>query len=192
MCRRGGDVRDVGEIENVHDEPDCVTVTVWPAIVMSVRRLVAVLVVALKVDGSRCGSARTAGHRQPTGVADRTPPQPDAAVTAVVDEPADAVSVREVGDTPKVQLDPTLRHRDRLARDREGACASGRGRVAVALKVTVRSPRAAAAPLIVSQAALLRPSTRTRPGSDRGRRGACRSRSRARRGRDGRTCMRLC
>ena len=111
----------VGDTPNVHAAPSCVTVTVWPATVsVPTRCAVDVFAVALKVTVPLPLPLAPPLIVSQAALLAEDHVQPLAAVTAVVDEPAAEVSVREVGETPKVQLDPALRDGDRLPGDREG------------------------------------------------------------------------
>ena len=81
--------------------------------------------------------------------------QPPGAVTPVVEDPADEVSVAVVGDTPKLHVVPscvTVTVWPATVRVPVRSVDDG---LAVALNVTVPSPLPLAPPLMVSQAALL-------------------------------------
>jgi len=93
-------VRDVGEMANVQDDPDCVMVTVWPATVsVPVRWAVEVLVVALKVTVPLPDPLAPPLIVSQAALLVAVHVQPVTAVTPVVDEPPAAVSVLDVGDT---------------------------------------------------------------------------------------------
>ncbi len=149
-------VGDVGDTPNVQLMPLCVTVTVWPATVsVPTRWAVDVFAGALKVTVPLPLPLAPPLIVSQAALLVAAQAQPVAAVTAVVDEPAAEVSVRDVGDTPNVQLMPlcvtvtvcpaTVSVPTRWAVDV----------FAVALKVTVPFPLPLAPPVTLSQAALL-------------------------------------
>ena len=140
----------------MHDEPDCVTVTVWPATVsVPVRCAVAALVVALKVTVPLPDPLAPLPIVSQAALLVALHAQPVAAVTAVVDEPPAAVSVRDVGDTPKVQAAPLCVTVTVWPATVRVPVRPAVAVLAVALNVTVPLPDPLAPPLTVSQAALL-------------------------------------
>ena len=146
----------VGEIANVHDEPDCVTVTVRPATVsVPVRWAVEVLVAALNVTVPfplplappvtvSQAALLVAVHAHPVPL-----------VTAVVNAPPAEVSVRDVGETVKVQPAPLCVTVTVLPATVSVPTRWAVDVFAVALKVTVPFPLPLAPPVTLSQAALL-------------------------------------
>ena len=149
-------VAEVGETPKVQEMPLWVTVTVWPATVSVPTRCdVDVLAVALKVTVPLPLPLAPPLMVSHPALLVAVQVQPVAAVTVVVDDPAADVSVREVGETPKVQEMPlwvtvtvwpaTVSVPTRCAVDV----------LAVALKVTVPLPEPLAPPLTASHPALL-------------------------------------
>ena len=97
-------VAEVGETPNAQVMPLWVTVTAWPATVtVPTRCAVAVFAVALKVTVPLPLPLAPPLIVSHAALLVAVHAQPAAAVTAVVDDPAAAVSVRDVGDTLNVQ-----------------------------------------------------------------------------------------
>ena len=96
-------VREVGDTPKVQAEPVCVTVTVWPATVrVPIRCEGDVFAVALKVTVPLPEPLAPPLMVSHAALLVAVQAQPLAAVTAVLDDPAAAVSVRDVGETPNV------------------------------------------------------------------------------------------
>ena len=149
-------VAEVGVTPNVQVIPLWVTVTGWPATVSVPTRCdVEVFAVALKVTVPLPLPLAPLLMVSHPALLVAVHVQPVAAVTLVVDDPAAEVSVRDVGETPKVQEMPLSADGDRLAGDRERADALDVDVLAAALKVTVPLPLPLAPPLMVSHPALL-------------------------------------
>ncbi len=149
-------VCDVGETPKVQPMPLCVTVTVWPATVsVPTRWAVDGFAVALNVTVPSPAPLAPPVTLSQAALLAAVQLQPPGAVTPVVEEPADEVSVAVVGDTPKVHVVPSCVTVTVWPATVSVPVRSVDDGFAAALKVTVPLPLPLAPLLIVSQAALL-------------------------------------
>ena len=145
-----------GDTPNVHAAPVWVTVTAWPATVsVPMRWAVEVLVAALKVTVPLPFPLAPPLMVSQAALLVAVQAQPLAAVTAVVDDPAAAASVRDVGETPKAHDAPVWVIVTVCPATVSVALRGAADVLVAALKVTVPLPEPLAPPLMVSQAALL-------------------------------------